>query len=294
MLQTVTLDDSTQTAIALHTDTVTSKRLLMTALGLVGIGSLRDSKRVRPSAHGAINETTWEDGRTITLAGEVISQVSIEDCLSEFRLITRPMMQTLDVGPALLKWQEGTTGNALQMLVKLDSDCEPTLQEGMAHLAYQVHFFAEDPRAYTQAQTQVVSSTLSTSTGGLIFPQVFNWLFNPASGGVASVTQAGNRPTPPIFRIHGTASNPWITRASTGLKIALLGTVSAPDYLEIDTAKRTVKLNGTSDALSFLDPAHTSWDMSIPPNPTTETYTLGANGFDSNAYLDVFYRSAYA
>jgi hypothetical protein len=162
-------------------------------------------------------------------------------------------------------------------------------------LAYQVHFYAEDPRAYTQAQTQVSSGTLSSGAGGLIFNQVWNWLFNPAGGGVATVTQAGNRPTPPIFRIHGGASNPRITKGSNGAQIALLGTVSGTDYLEIDVQRRTIKLNGTSLQMGFLNPAPTNWQgMEIPKNPTSETYTLSADGFDTNAYLDIIYRSAYA
>lgn len=294
MLSSLTLDDNTGTPVTLHLDAPTGKRWLISAMGLRGIQGLRDSKRVRPQAHGGINETRYEDGRNITLVGEIMSTVSIEDAFAEFALVTAPMIQTLDDGPALLKWTEGATGNQLQRLVKLDGDLDPTFQEGQAILSYQAQFFSEDPRAYSQALTQVVSSGLRTSPGGKVIPKILNYFFNPASGGVVAVTQAGNRPTPPVFRIHGTASNPWITRMSTGQKIQLLGTVSAPDYLEIDIQKRTIKLNGTSSQLSFLDSAHTSWAMEIPANPTSETYTLGANGFDSNAYLDIFYRSAFA
>lgn len=294
MLSVVTLDSSAAVAVTLHADTPTSKRCLTSAEGLRGIQSLRDSKRVRPQAHGGINETKYEDGRTVTLVGEIASQVGIEDAFNEFGLIAAPMIQTLDSGPALLKWTEGTTGNQLQRLVKLDGDLDPTFSDAASIISYQAQFFSEDPRAYSQTQTQVSSSALSINSGGLVFSDPFNWLFNPAAGGIATATQAGNRPSPLVFRIHGGASNPWITRLSTGATISLLGTVSAPDYLEIDCQKRTIKLNGLSNAVGFLDSQHTNWAMELPASPTSETYVLGANGFDANAYLDVFYRSAYA
>jgi hypothetical protein len=107
VLSSVTLDDGTGTPVALHTDTPTSQAVLVTAQGLVGIGPLRSSKRVRPSAHGGIDETRFEEGRGPALVGEVMSQVNIEDCLAVFRDLTRPMLETLDNGPALLKWTEG-------------------------------------------------------------------------------------------------------------------------------------------------------------------------------------------
>src|SRR4051794_7272304 len=107
MLSAVTLDDASGNPVTLHE---TTKRGLRSASGLVGVGSPRDSKRVRPTAHGGLSETRWEDGKTIVLEGEVFSQVSVADAMAEFRLITAPILQTLDVGPALLKWQEGIAG----------------------------------------------------------------------------------------------------------------------------------------------------------------------------------------
>src|SRR6266576_4610930 len=107
MLSSVTLDDSTGSPIVLHQGNPTGKRWLSEAHGLRGIQGLRSSKRVRPQAHGGINETRYEDGRNITLVGEIVSQASIEDAFAEFALIAAPMIQTLDSGAALLKWTDG-------------------------------------------------------------------------------------------------------------------------------------------------------------------------------------------
>lgn len=294
MLSSVTLDDSTGSAVTFHADTTTGKRWLTSALGLRGIANIRQSKRVRPQAHGGINESKYEDGRTITLVGEIMSTVSIEDALSEFATVAAPMMATLDVGPALMKWTEGASGNQLQRLVKLDGDFEPIFQEGIAALTYQAQFFAEDPRAYSQTLSQVSSSFLVAAVGGLIWPVPFNWAFNPGAAGLVTVTQAGNRPTPPIFRIHGAVTNPAIVRASNQRRISLIGSVATGDYVDVDIAKRTMKLNGSTNLVGFLDSANTDWRMEIPAAPTSETYNLTAQANDSNAYLDIFYRSAYA
>jgi len=169
MLSKVTLANAAGEDVVIHEDTPTSRRLLIDAKGLVGVGPLRESKRVRPSAHGSINETSFEEGRTIQLTGEVWSQASIEAALEEFRKVVQPMLETLDNGPALLKWTEGSTGLKKQMLVTLDSEVEPTLAEAQQFLNYPVSFFAEDPRAYSQAETNVgpgasVTSASATST----------------------------------------------------------------------------------------------------------------------------------
>jgi hypothetical protein len=290
MLSAVTLDDASGTPVVLHE---TAKRVLISAGGLIGIGSLRDSKRVRPTGHGGISETRWEDGKLIVLGGEVLSNVSVADAMAEFRTVTAPMLQTLDVGPALLKWQEDVAGLALQRLVKLDSDVSPTLQEAAAIVNYQAQFFAEDPRAYSQTLTTVNSLALSTSVGGAVFPDPFNVQFAAASGGVAVCTNVGNRPTPPIFRVLGAFTNPVITRQSNQAKLSLVGTIGAGDYLELDVANRTVKLNGSSNAANLLDSPNCDWaSMEVPSG--TETFTLRAQSNDGNAGLTVFYRAAYA
>jgi hypothetical protein len=273
MLSSVTLDDSTPTAVTLHQDATNGKRWLTSATGLRGIANIRDSKRVRPQAHGGINETRYEDGRTITLVGEIMSTVSIDDAFAEWALVAKPMIQTLDVGPALLKWTESTSGNQLQMLVKLDGDLEPPLQEGQATLSYQAQFFAEDPRAYSQTLQTIVSNTLSSGT----LP------------GQCAFTNAGNRPTPPLYRITGQCTNPVITVGS--LEIALIGSVASGHFIDIDVAKRTIKLDGTTNQYGLLDSVHSTF-FDLPAGASTATLTSGTH--DASAKLTLIARSAYA
>lgn len=295
MLSSVTLDDNTGTPITLHQDAPTGKRWLTSVLGLRGIQSLRnttsDGRRVRPQAHGGIVPTRFEDARQITLVGEIVSQVGIEDALNEFAQVAAPMIQTLDSGPALIKWQEGVTGNALQRLVKIDGDLDPPFTDGVSRLTYQAILVSEDPRAYSQTLQTVVSSPLSVSGGGRVYPMTYNWVYSSSGGGAVAFTNAGNRPTPATYRIFGMVVNPQIVLVGTGLKLSFIGTINAGDFLEVDVAARTVKLNGSSNRLNFYDPANSSW-FELPKG--VSNLQLVAGSFDASAQLTVLGRSAYA
>lgn len=291
MLSLVTLDDNTGTPVTLHQDATNGKRWLVSATGLRGIQGLRVNHRVRSQAHGGINETKFEDGRQITLVGEIMSQVGIEDAFSEFATVAAALAQTLDTGPALLKWTEGATGNQLQRLVKLDGDFDPPFQDGQAILSYQAQLFAEDPRAYSQTLQTVSSSSLSAAGGGLFLNAAIPWTFANSGGGVASFTNTGNRPTPPLFRVYGLCQNFLIVLGGTGKQLSFVGTIADGDYLEVDAAKRTVKLNGTTNRLNFYDGANSSW-FDLPSG--TSSVQLVAGAFDSSAHVDVIARSAFA
>lgn len=293
MLSLVTLDDSTGTPIVLHSDDANSKRNLTSALGLRGIANLRTTERVRPQAHGGLNQTRYEDGRTITLVGEIISQISIEDCLNEFDLVAAPLMQTLDNGPALIKWTEGATGNLLQREVSLYGDLLPPFQEGAATLTYQAILFSEDPRAYSQTLTTETSTPLADLGGGLVLDAPFPWTFSTSGGGTVSVTNHGNRDTPATFTIHGTCTNPQIVLLGDTVeqRIVINGAVDVGAALVIDVADRTVKLGDGTNRMNFYDSADSSW-FSLPSGQSN--LQLVASYFDSECRLDVSYRDAYA
>ena len=292
MLNYLTLDDSTGAAVTLHE---TGKRALSSVKGLIGISAVRASTRDRPTAHGGIDETHWTGAKLVDVQGEVWSTVGQVDAYAEFRLIEAPMLQTLDVGPALMKWQEGPDGLQLQRRVALASEVEPVLEEGAAFLKYQAQFYGEDPRAYSQTLETVTSAALSATTGGMVFPLIFPFTFAAGGGATAAVTNAGNRPTPPMFRIHGGCTNPQVVLTG-GPRIALTGTIAAGDYVEVDCATRTILLF-TSGAtvgvprLNFYNAAVSRW-YELPAGDTT--LQMIADSFDGSAKLDVVFRSAYA
>jgi hypothetical protein len=293
VLTTITLDNSAGTPVVLHE---TPKRAIAHAGGLTGIGALRDSLRPRPNAHGAINETQYEDGRLIVLEGAVWSQVSQSDAWAEWDAITTPMIQTLDVGPALLKWTR-SSGLTLQRLVKLAGEVDPPIDgdPGGAMLRYQAQFYAEDPRAYSQTLTTATGAVLSAASGGMTFPERMPITFSASGGGTVAFTNNGNRPTPVALRIYGRCVNPQIVLLSTGARLVFQGEVPLGQFLELDTATRSVTMNdgaGTSvRASQFYVPTNSTW-WECAANATT-TMQLVASDFDGVARCDAIGRSAY-
>lgn len=282
----ITLDDATGAAIPLHS---TSNRHVYRAAGLLGVTPPRQVVRVRPSAHGSLNDTRYTEGRLIVLDGRVFSTSSFAAATSEFRTVAGAALETLDEGAALLKWSEDG-GLALQSLVKLHGELDPPVEVGPNVLAYQAQFFAADPRAYSQTLSTSTGGTLTTSPGGWVAPETPPIVFSISAGGTAAVNNAGNRPTPPVFRVYGQCVNPQILLVGTTSRIALTGTVSAGDYLEVDVAARSITVNGTSSALNFLDAANTTW-FELPKG--ISTIQLLAPTFDTASRVDVLYRSAY-
>lgn len=287
MLSAITIDDQAGSPVSFHDG---ANRLVQRATGFATITTPRSSVRSRPTAHGAIDETHWMDARIYNIEGLVLG-VSKAATIAELRAVHAPLLATLDSGPTLLKWTEEGSGLSLQAVVKLAGEVDTILAPGPNMLAYQAQLRAEDPRAYSQTLNTSTGSTIGTSSGGMTFNRTFNITFAASTGGTVAVNNLGNQPTPPVFRIYGGVTNPDITLVGTGKQISLTGTVQAGDYLEIDVFARTIKLNGTSNALYYLDAANTTW-FELPVG--TSTIQATAFAFDATARCDVLYRSAYS
>jgi hypothetical protein len=224
VLSRLTLANGAGADVVIHEDSAASKRQLIDVDGLAGVGALRSSKRVLPQAHGSINETAFEEGRTIQLTGEVMSRVSIENALEEFRKISGVMLESLDNEGALLKWEEGTSGLKLQMKVKLDSECLPILKEAAAFVQYTASLFAADPRAYSQ--------TLVTETGATITGTEGNQAWLSDVNGLPGIAVDGSHV---YFSVTG-----GIARAAIG------GTSLEPTWISGISTPRDIKVNGSN------------------------------------------------
>jgi hypothetical protein len=282
----ITINDADGVAVALHrTDT----RHVYAATGLIGVTPPRQVVRPRPSAHGFINDTRNTEGRLIVLEGRLLGEQSATDMFSEFYAVAGAMLETLDYGEALLKWTiDG--GPSMQAMVKLHGELEPPVEVGPNILAYQAQLLAQDPRAYDQSESSSTGDPLSSAPGGLTFPRTMPIRFNVSDSGTAAVENLGNRPTPPVLRVYGQAVNPQILLVGTTSRIALTGTISAGDYLEVDVQNRTLLMNGTTPALNFLDAANTTW-FELPKG--TSSVQMLAGTFDTSARVAVLYRAAY-
>lgn len=311
MLSALTLSDRDGTDIALL-DPANGKGVV-SLTGLVGSASVRDTKRTKPQRRGGINPDAFTDGALMAGSFEAWSTVDVKTAFATFRAMTKPMLETLTYGQAnsssacVLKWTESTDGLALQRVVKLCSEIDPPLANNAAMLTFQAQFFAEDPRAFSQAQTTYTGAALAAGGGGWTFGGTSGgwlfggssggWTFTSSGGGTLTVLNAGRDDSPPIWRIYGYCQNPQIVNLATHERFVIVGTVAANSYLEIDVANGTVKLNGTTDVANLVQSSTSTWFECLgatATNPTGATNVqLVASDYDSGARVDCLLRAAY-
>lgn len=277
MISSLTINDQSGTAVTLHE---TSQRAVVSANGLLGISAPRRSTRDRPTGHGSVDESRYTGEKLIEVVGDVWGATQ-ELAYAEFRLVSDPMLATLDGAASLLKWTEGAAGLQLQRLVKLAGPVEPALTEAATVLRYQAIFAAQDPRAYSQ--------TLQTFTGAVV-----------GSGGVCSPNNAGYRPTPALLRIFGPSSG-HITNAAVSINgvsfmFVTNGDIAAGTYLEVDTYARTatlVTIAGGARQLrqDLVNSSTTTW-QDLPKG--TSTLTLTGTSTTTASRADVLLRAAYS
>lgn len=285
MYNSISLDDATGSAVLLHR---TTRRVIQRTEGLTGLAGPRQAIRDRPQAHGAINDSRWQSGQTMVLEG-ILKDSSSALLEAEWDAIAGAAYDTL-TAPTLLKW-ETETGRQLQRLAKLNGDFLPALDASKPNIwNYQLQLLAEDPRAYSQTLTTAIGSALSSSGGGMIFPELIPVLFSPTTAGAVAVNNIGTRPTPPTFRVYGQVDDAQIVLSGTNYRISLIGSIPAGSYLDIDVQARTLKMNGITPYQSLLDSANTTW-FDLPRG--TSTIQMVAGSFDAVARCDVIYRSAY-
>jgi hypothetical protein len=288
----LTLDDTSGAPVTFH-GADAPWRALTGAPGLPGVfgfASPRDSTYAAPGRHGAVTRNRYQQAALITLEGFVRGSTP-DEAIAQWDALAAALFGALDT-PRLLRWQRGTsgTGEELQALVRCIGGPTPKDDGAGRVLRYQVSVRADDPRGYLQHLSTTVGGSL-TAGGGATMPRTFPVTFDQGVGGTGAVNNSGTRPTPPVFRVYGLAINPQILLVGTTQRIALTGTVAAGDYLEVDVANRTVKLNGTSPAQGMVDSANTSW-FDLPVG--TSTIRMLASSNDAAAHVEIDYRSAFA
>lgn len=123
--------------------------------------------------------------------------------------------------------------------------------------------------------------------GGLTFPLDFD----ESAGGVAVVENAGKIETPPLVRVYGPATSPRYVLGSSGDEVKINGEIASGDFLEIDHATRTVKLNGTTKRMNLLDvPASRFFDL---PADADDEVRMLALSYSAGAHIEVESRDAY-
>lgn len=287
MISSITLSTAAGGTVTLHSTAPGAKTVATRVEGFQGVAPVRSVVTDRAQADGAFVRSRYTTSRTLTVECEIVDS-TVEAAMDVFDTIAGAIHNSVN-NDRTLRWRRDTSGQQLEAAVRL-ADFQPVVFTGGApFVTFQASFIASDPRVYDQTLVTATGAALATAAGGKTYTYAYNRTYNPSSGGTVSYTNAGSVPTPPIIRVYGYCSSPQVV-LSGDTRLVFTGEVATGDYLEIDCAARTVRLNGTTSRLNLLDPVSSTF-FELPVG--SGTVQLLASNFNGNARADLLYRSAF-
>jgi hypothetical protein len=248
---------------------------------LVELSGLHDAPAVRTSdsdrarGNGQWAGTDYLTGRSILATFEVVGKAapSAETALAAFSAATvvgqGPESPLTVQVPGVAGGRRVTVGARVRR-VSLPVDRAYMHEHGVAS----VEWWATDPRFYDETVGTVTTGIGTLSGVGLTFDATPDLYFGgPVPSGVVNVTNDGEVPAPWRVTFTGPVTDPRIENVTTGTELRLIGTVPAGADLVIDSAARSVALNGVS-RYGWLK-VGSSWS-DLAPGPNTVRLTAAA------------------
>lgn len=150
-----------------------------------------------------------------------------------------------------------------------------------------VELFASDGAKVSAAETTSTIG-LAASSGGFSFPVTFPLVFSGGGSlGIVTVTNSGNIPSHPRFRIDGPVTNPKIRSETAGRELEFGMSVDTGEFLVVDVAARSVLLGGTASRYSTMTAAE--W-FDLTPGSNEIRFTGSSAGSPT---LSIYSRSAW-
>ena len=199
----------------------------------VGEAEVREVANVRAGMDGEDDETQYHGGRVVSVSATVWD-VSLVDRLRAF---TRPSLR-----PVLTYRPEGASRRRLRL--RASSSSAPLSADLPTGVAVQVQWRAPDGVAESvDEQVQLVNP--AGDEDGRSYDLSFDRSWPESQGpGRVEIVNEGSATAYPVFRIYGPLTDPLIENETSGRQLSFDIEVSQGDYLEVDTAARTIRLNG--------------------------------------------------
>lgn len=257
--------------------------------GLADMPGVRAGDLVVAGRDGSRGGTDYLESRTIT-----VTVVVFGDTEAEFRAnvaALRAAFQPTRAATKLLRFKIGGLADdeIARVECRVRAASMPIVSDwfnGVAEAVVQL--VAPDPLVYGDT-LHSETTTLPTTEGGLEFPVEFPITFGAVStGGRIVAENAGTWETGALIRLDGPATTPRVENVTTGQTIELDMTIVDGDFVVIDTAARTIMLNGTSSRYSTLT-ADSEWFM-LQPGDNELTFRAPVS---SAATMTVAWRSAW-
>ena len=239
-------------------------------LDLWSAPDVRAGETTRAQQHGLFPGLDWLGGRTVAASFYVTGATDPIEVANRQALAAAWNMPTS--GVSQLAWQEDDG-------VKYCLFGKPRLASPRVEprIPTDCRFLATDPRIYANTPS-TASTALATSGGGFVVPAVVPWSGGSGgSGSTMSCTNAGTIPTGWVATFTGPLVGPALTHVNSGKVINLAGgSLAAGETLVVDSAARTVLLNGTASRYSWLTATSQWFDLAPGANAVNLTGASGA------------------
>lgn len=212
-----------------------------------GTPDMRNSDDPWPLDHGTMTGPEYYDGRGVTLSvvvrGDSPSDAvdNADALLAAWQLDTRQDGFN-EVAPLTVKIP-GRAARRLHGRPRRASLSPTSIRSSRVDAT--LEYFAPDPRWYSaDLRSEVLN--IGTPATGRSYPRQYNYGYGGGQSNSTTLVNAGNFETRPVITITGTCNNPRIQNVTTGRTLRLNISLTSPDFLVVDCAKRTVLLNGTA------------------------------------------------
>lgn len=261
---------------------------VITVEGMLAMPDIRRQVTDRSGGHGGYaGQSPTMAVRTIT-ADLVIKERSgplAEQKLDQLMTVFNPLD---DREGAFSFWRRGKEKRMVFASVKraaFTGDYETS----QGRISGSVEFESLDPRVY-ELEEQILQVTLPIAEGGRTYPRTYPVVYGEAgAGGNLVILNRGNVESPPVFRVYGPVTNPYVLNATLDREIRFIGTLANGQFLEVDTETRSIRLNGQESRLTMLDPVSEWWQL----EPGTNDIRFLARTNDAGARLEMYSRSAW-
>lgn len=240
------------TGVILNDDLISPGMPFVDITAVKGLDSApyRETKRDHEGADGGFIDAEFETGREISLEGTIYDNgTDMESYLDDLKENYAPVQTPI---PFYFITEGGAKRLVFVKPLGMEYDWETMRRIGMTVATFKM--YAEDPRIYDSNEQTIPFTMGAIVTSGFSFNMTFNLSF----GGVSAtpdgqyVTNAGNRPTPAFFTINGPVTDPIIVNDNTGTTLEFDIDLALGEYLEVDTANHTVRLNGSTNRRNSL------------------------------------------
>lgn len=234
-----------------------------------------------PSADGTFDDTEFIGARAVTLRLTLFPDAGSPFALRQrLRAFTHPRRR-----PHLFVQQDADAPE--QRITLRRGPYDDVFAAGQGDSAAIVAQWVAPLGIVESAQEHVVDVfAAGGATAGRTYSLTFSRVY-PASAplGVGTVTNAGNADAYPVVRLFGPCTEPVLTSDTQDRSLTFVGlTLTAGEYLEIDTRAKTILLTGdpTASRYSKLDFPGSTWftlapgdnDFRFHPATFTEAVTV--------------------